>query len=172
MPASCSVVSDSLPSHGLYPTGLLCSWNSPGKNTEVGSHSLLQEIFPTPEMGLLYCRWILYHLSHHEIFSKSCATYNFTYNLFIQFLSWCLGRWISINICCMNKGSSITHGNLVNVYQELLEPESESETWLWKCWVILKNWRHTKEQWLLPGYPVEYTLENWCRSWMVQNWRQ
>ena len=40
-----SVVSDSLPYHGLKPTSLLCPWDSPGKNTGVGSHSLLQEIF-------------------------------------------------------------------------------------------------------------------------------
>ena len=26
---------------------LLCPWNSPGKNTRVGCHSLLQGIFPT-----------------------------------------------------------------------------------------------------------------------------
>jgi len=32
----------------------------------VGSHSLLQGIFPTQalNLGLLHCRWILYHLSH------------------------------------------------------------------------------------------------------------
>ena len=36
-----SVVSDSLRPHGLYPTRLLCPWNSPGKNTGVGCHSLL-----------------------------------------------------------------------------------------------------------------------------------
>ena len=28
--------------HGLSPTRLLCPWNSPGKNTGVGYHSLLQ----------------------------------------------------------------------------------------------------------------------------------
>ena len=39
-----SVVSDSLQPHG---PGLLCSWNSSGKNSRVGSHSLLQRIFPT-----------------------------------------------------------------------------------------------------------------------------
>ena len=40
--------------------------NSPGKNTGVGCHALLQGIFPTqrPNPGLLHCRWILYHLSH------------------------------------------------------------------------------------------------------------
>ena len=39
-----SVVSDSLWSHGLEPTRLLCPGNSPGKNTGVVSHSLLQGI--------------------------------------------------------------------------------------------------------------------------------
>ena len=38
----------------------------PGKNTGVGSHSLLQGIFPTQGLnpGLLYCRQFLHHLSH------------------------------------------------------------------------------------------------------------
>ena len=31
--------------HGLLPTRHLCPWNSPGKNTEVGSHSPFQGIF-------------------------------------------------------------------------------------------------------------------------------
>ena len=37
------------------------SMGSPGKNTGVGFHFLLQGIFPTQESnpGLLYCRWIL-----------------------------------------------------------------------------------------------------------------
>ena len=48
------------------PTGLLCPWNSPGKNTGGGSHSLLQGIFPTQKsnLGVLHYRWILYHLGH------------------------------------------------------------------------------------------------------------
>ena len=41
-----SVVSNSLQPHGLYPARLLCPWNSLGKNTGVGSHSLLQGIVP------------------------------------------------------------------------------------------------------------------------------
>ena len=56
-----SVVSDSLRPHRLYSP-----WNSPGQNTEVGSLSLLQEIFPTQESnpGLPQCRRILYQLSY------------------------------------------------------------------------------------------------------------
>ena len=85
---NCSVMSDSLWPHGLGPARLLCPWNSPGKNTGVGSCSLLQGIFPTQgsnpglphcskisllqgifptqglNPGLRHCRWILYCLSH------------------------------------------------------------------------------------------------------------
>ena len=41
-------------------------WNSPGRNTGVGSLSLLQRIFPTQglNLGLPYCRQILYQLSY------------------------------------------------------------------------------------------------------------
>ena len=47
----------------LQPTRLLGSWNSPGKNTGIGCHSLLHRIFLTQRLnlGLLYCRQILYH---------------------------------------------------------------------------------------------------------------
>ena len=37
-----SVVSDSVQPHGLQPTRLLRQWDSPGKNTAVGCHFLLQ----------------------------------------------------------------------------------------------------------------------------------
>ena len=45
---------------------LLCPWNSPGKNTGVGCHALLQGIFPTQgsNPGLSHYEQILYHLSH------------------------------------------------------------------------------------------------------------
>ena len=44
----------------------LVNYNSPGQNTEVGSFSFLQGIFPTQgsNSGLPNCRWILYQLNH------------------------------------------------------------------------------------------------------------
>ena len=62
----CSVVSDSLQSHGLWPNRLLHPWDFPGKNTGVGCHFLLQEIFPTQGLnpGLPCCKQTLYHLVH------------------------------------------------------------------------------------------------------------
>ena len=41
-----SVVSDSLWPYGLQPSRLLCPWGSPGGNTGVGCHALLQGFFP------------------------------------------------------------------------------------------------------------------------------
>ena len=63
-----SVVSDSLQPRGLWPARILCPWGSPGKNTGVGSYSLLQGIFPTQgsNPGLWSCRQILYCLSHQR----------------------------------------------------------------------------------------------------------
>ena len=48
------------------PHGLHSPWNSPGQNTGVGIHSLLQGIFPTQgsNPGLLRCRKFLHQLSH------------------------------------------------------------------------------------------------------------
>ena len=61
-----SDVSDSLRPHGLQPARLLCPWDFPGKNTGVGCHSHLQEIFPIQgsNLSLLHCRQILHHLNH------------------------------------------------------------------------------------------------------------
>ena len=59
--------SDSLQLHRLQPTRFLCLWDSPGKNTGVGFHFLLQEIFPTQGLHpYVSCigRQILYNLSH------------------------------------------------------------------------------------------------------------
>ena len=60
-----AIMSDSLRPHGLSPPRLLHPWNFPGKNTGVGCHFLLQEIFPTQglNLGLPYCRQTLYPLS-------------------------------------------------------------------------------------------------------------
>ena len=52
-----SFVSNSLWSHGLYPTRLLCPWDFPGKNTGVGNNFLLQGIFPTQGLNLHPLHW-------------------------------------------------------------------------------------------------------------------
>ena len=70
----CSVMSDSLQPHGVGPTKLLCSWDSPGKNTGVGCHFILQGIFPTegsnpclPFDQMIICQYTLLVLQRCRI---------------------------------------------------------------------------------------------------------
>ena len=85
-------------SYELQSARLLCPWNSPGKNTGVDCHSLLQGIFPTQgsNLGLLPCRMILYHMSHQGSLAilivcllymyKICKTANISKTLSLQYL--------------------------------------------------------------------------------------
>ena len=60
---SCLTLSDIM---DWGPPGSSVHGDSPGKNTGVGCHALLQGIFPTQgsNPGLPQCRRILYRLSH------------------------------------------------------------------------------------------------------------
>ena len=76
---SCSVVSNSLRPHRLYPNRLLCPWDFTGKNTGVGCLFLLQGILPAQGLiprlfHLLHWqadRWILYHYRHLGSFGST-----------------------------------------------------------------------------------------------------
>ena len=62
---SCLTLCDSM---GSSPPGSSVQKDSPGKNTRVGCHALIQEIFPTrgSNPNLLHWRQILYHLATWE----------------------------------------------------------------------------------------------------------
>ena len=62
-------MSDSLRPHRLQPARLLCPWDSPGKDTGVGCHALLQGTFPTQRSNphLLHWQMDSLPLSHWEI---------------------------------------------------------------------------------------------------------
>ena len=49
-----SVVSNTLWPHRLWPTRLLCPRDSPGKNTEVGCHFLLQRLSLMPHLDPIF----------------------------------------------------------------------------------------------------------------------
>ena len=58
-PTLCDCMDCSLPGYSVHG-------DSPGKNTGVSCHALLQGIFPMQgsNAGLPHCRWVLYWLSH------------------------------------------------------------------------------------------------------------
>ena len=86
---SYSVMSSSLQPHGLLLARLL--WNSPGKNTGVDSHSLLQGIFSTKGQnpGLWHCRQIVYHWATREAqLFLTCHWYKSAILLHMFFQTW------------------------------------------------------------------------------------
>ena len=100
-------ISNSLRPHGPCSLpGSLIRRDSPGKNTGVGCHALLQGIFPTQGLnpGLPHCKRILYHLSHQgsHLLIKLC-------NLNSKAL------WIFISSCFCLRGLSV--GSLLQFYK-------------------------------------------------------
>ena len=89
-----SVLFDSWQPHRLWPVRLLCLWDSPGKNTAVGCHFLLQGIFLTQGLNLQVLHWQIdslplshlgsrggpgwgrLHLSCSQLFRLYCARNN------------------------------------------------------------------------------------------------
>ena len=100
----------------LYPTRFPCPWDSPGKNTEVGCHSLLQGIFPIQGSNpcLLHCRQIPYHLSHqgsycvlsHSVMFDSATPWTVAYQdpLYMGILQARILEWITLP---SSRGSSL-----------------------------------------------------------------
>ena len=94
-----SVMSDSLQPHGLQPTRLLCPWDSPGKNTGVGCHALLQGLFLIQRSNLcLLCLLgdirVLYHYHHQK-----SPNYRLLKNSMEQILCKSKYEEIMLNLC-------------------------------------------------------------------------
>ena len=86
---SCSTLCNTM---GYNSPGSSVHGDSPGKNTGVGCHTLLQGIFPTQGLNpsLLYCRQIPYYLSHQGspsytiVLGKYYTFYKFLLNIQIN----------------------------------------------------------------------------------------
>ena len=123
----CSVVTLCDP-HGLSPTRLLCPWDSPGKNTWVGCHAILQGNFLTQGSNLhllwfLHCRWIPYcwairqvHVSSRGILSQCICTLNHHFLQF-KYLKILFANYISIK---MEKNEKIIFSDLQWFLKSLL----------------------------------------------------
>ena len=99
-----SIMSNSLWPHGLWLARLFCPRHSPGKNTGVGHHSLLQGIFPTqgsdPVSGVSCIgRRILYH---HTTWEADRLLYRHVFCLFV------LGMYPEMKLLSHNENFMIT----------------------------------------------------------------
>ena len=122
-----SVMSDSLWPHGLLPARPLCPWDSPGKNTGVGCHALLQGIFLTQGLNsYLLCLltstspgkpWLenstlLFHFHfHHDCLLPPILSHFFTFLFGSITPQYVQRQWI----CCR-----LTHSSMAKTIQCLL----------------------------------------------------
>ena len=117
--------------------------DSPGKNTGVGCHALLQGIFPTPgsNPGLLHCRQILNQLSFQgSPWLSTCLIKSFYYIRTDEILG---DNIASVLVC--SSGFSNVHGILSNKEKELackgkIEESMWAETACWSGRPSEKNW--------------------------------
>ena len=114
----CNPIDYSLP-------GSLVHGDSPGKNTGVGCHALLQEIVPTQgsNPGLQHCRWILYCLSHQESPTQELNQGLLHCRWILYQLSYLPGKPTYMQI--------LPHKHALHHYMDL---------WLAECKVILGYW--------------------------------
>ena len=117
-----SVVSESVWPHGRQPTRLLCPWDSPGKNTGVGCHFLLQCMKVKSESEVtLSCRtlsdpmdWSLLGSSAHGIFQARVLKWGaiafsssyigvLIWEKFMQFHTYVLCAFLSVSYTSIKK---------------------------------------------------------------------
>ena len=152
-----SVVSDFLQPHGLKPTRLLYPWNSPGKNTGMGCHSLLQEIFPTQasNSGLPHCRQIVYSLSHQKTSVITCKLY------FLQEIHLFFSFKCSLILAISNHSNTWHHSpNSWKLAFITCQPV---------CWRLGKKWL-TKQIWFLPSWSFWYVDSRHIIKWYTGIW--
>ena len=91
------------------PPEFLCPWNSPGKNSGVDCHFLLQGIFPTlgSNSGLLHCRRVLYHLTHLESPHLTWPIFKSVLGHFILFCDGSVGKESTCNAGSTGDAGSI-----------------------------------------------------------------
>ena len=73
----CLVTQLCLTPYNTMDCRLLCPWESPGKNTRVGCHALLQGILPTQGLnpGVPHCRWYTHTHTLSPILTPACSWY-------------------------------------------------------------------------------------------------
>ena len=111
-----------------------------------GSHSLLQGIFPTQGLnpGLLYCRKILYHLSHQEVQKEQEKYFNIKQTC--RMLNWAKGKKAThkIHVHVVNTWEGIytseNHGaGIVEGYRKTFLISKLSSVEVWALWLQFRK---------------------------------
>ena len=112
--------------HGLYPTRLLCPWNSPGKNTRVGYHFLLHGSSRFNDRTWVCCTAGIFFTVNHQRSPRCTVSVNYMQGILAgvwpkeitktgPLLSWNLGVRLTckqeshIVIDALQKNKSVVH---------------------------------------------------------------
>ena len=135
-----SVLSDSLWPYRLKPTRLFWLWDSLGKNTGVGSHSLLQMILPDPGIPCIASRFFAIWTTgevHICIYTHSCTYSIYIYEVHVMYFS--INIWLTYSLFCWKLMLYLAH----------------SHSYFWSCFIHHQNTFH----WLsfCPTSTVQHT---------------
>ena len=147
--------------------------DSPGKNTGVDCHALLQGIFPTQGLnpGLLHCRWIPYHLSHNgSTYTNNvyviqmmntyvCTGAKWLFTIWRHIEEYFIGVFEDYNLRALSHGTRLYTGTKYAAQQR------------WAGWVEVPTTHHTSSREQLgpegraPSQPRSSLLSTQPRSW-------
>ena len=132
---SCSVVSDSLRPHGLWPTRFLRPWDFPGTSTGVGCHCLLHE--PRKQSHLNSLPILLWFLIHKEAFLSRGVSYQTLYHCLLTLFLFQLHHGEN----SMPNASSLS---LTGILNTLTLETAPSVLVFWRCFLaaVLLSYLH------------------------------
>ena len=110
-----------LQSHGLQPARFLRLWNSPGKNTGVGCHFLLQRIFLT--QGSYSC---LLHWQEDSLPLSHKQSHIMPSVLSVVWLKLCVGTVVAKSTACPDLSQCLICSVLVKNFS-LVAPQLDSQ---------------------------------------------
>ena len=110
-----------LQSHGLQPTRLLCLWDSPGQNTGVGCHFLLQKIEPeSPASPALLADtlWLSPWGSHQSLWIGGIFIFSYYIVRNISSEPANLSFWLmcSAERCFLLKASNVSNTSIISCH--------------------------------------------------------
>ena len=130
--------------HGLQPTRLLCPWDFPNKNTEVGCHFLLQGFFPIQGSNLHVLHW------HEDSWRSHLRIKTALWVFFSNSLS-----WYSLTSCLLNPwrpghGDSLSrhgfltcpsthHCSFITLRSALMESHEQRVPFRWQNFAVCSD---------------------------------
>ena len=166
-----SLVFPILKPHELQPTRLLCPRYSPGKNTGVGCHCLLQDIFPTQELNMS-----LLHLLLWQEDSLPLCHLGSSWSSYVDLIV--IKRWNEETLCWSNDWDSMAPHSSILAWKipwteepgglQFMGSLRVGHDWATSLWLF--TFMHWRRQWqptpvFLPGESQGRGSLMGCRLW-------